>query len=84
MDFEYYYAIVLHDKKEYSEAWKLLEKCDTRITGGEAVVDSRMIGANPGLVYNRMILTAKQMENSESKLKYAMEKAKMFREVQNK
>jgi len=78
MDFDYYYAIVLHGKKEYDKAWSLLEKCDTRIKSGEAVIDSRMIVANPGLVYKQMVLTAKEMENSDAKLKYAVEKAELF------
>ena len=81
MDFEYYYAIVLYEKKEFIEAWKLLEKCDTRISSGEAVVDSRRIAANPKLVYNQMIKTAKQLTDSDAKLKYALEKAEMFPEV---
>jgi len=81
MDFEYYYALVLHEYKKYTEAWKILEKCDTRISRGEAVIDSRVIAANPKLVYNQMILTAKHMEDSEAKLKYIMEKAKIITEV---
>jgi len=77
MDFEYYYAVVLHNKKEYAEAWKLLEKCETRINSGEAVIDSRTIAANPKLVYNQMIKTAKQLTDSDTKLKYVMEKVQM-------
>ena len=81
MDFEYYYAIVLHEKKEFNEAWRLLEKCEARIAGGGAVIDSRIIAANPRLVYDRMILTAGQMENSDEKLKYATAKIKTLSEA---
>jgi len=64
LDFEYYYAVALHGKGEYEEAWEALERCKARLTGGEAVIDSQIITTNPGLLLNQIKLTAEKLGNT--------------------
>jgi len=66
LDLEYFYAVVLHTRGKFGEAWELLVKCDARLKGDKTIIDSQLITANPELLYKQMELTAAKLNNNDT------------------
>ena len=54
LDFEYYLAVALNKKGDYSMAYDLLKKCKTKLNDEKAISESLYVSANPALITEQM------------------------------
>jgi len=71
VDFEYLYATALITKGEYSKAWELLKNCEATLLNDPNPDDSIMIPADPTILFSRMIIAAKGMDDIENVILYS-------------
>jgi|GEM_PF-2282083 len=62
LDFEYFYSVVLCNKAKYTEALRILEKSEAKLSGGN-VIDSQIISSNPELLYRQKALVIEHLKS---------------------
>jgi len=73
MDICYYYAVLLNNKKNFTEAWEVLRSIEPKMINdtGHKTGTSMRIQSDPTLIFGQMLLAAQGLGNTENMIKYA-------------
>ena len=71
IDLGYYLGFALNKKKEYSEAYEVLQESEKRLLGSKALDESIRISANPSLLFTQLAAAAQGLGEVEGLVKYA-------------
>jgi len=70
IDFEYYLGYILHQKKEYGEAWDVLTKCEAKLIKSSALDESVVVSARPQALFIQLALVAQGLGNVQGVVRY--------------
>ena len=71
IDIEYYCAVLLNSKEEYSAAWDMLKGCETKLAGAVDIDVSLIVSADPTRLFGQLLIAAQGLEDVENVIKYA-------------
>ena len=65
IDIEYYLGFILNQKKEFTEAWDILQKCETKLIKSTSLDESVVVSVKPQVLFLQMALAAQGLDNVE-------------------
>jgi len=71
IDLEYYLGFILNQKKEFAEAWKVLQSCEARLIKSSALDDSVIVTIKPLVLFMQLALAAEGLDNVEGVVRYS-------------
>jgi len=70
LDFEYFYAFGMNNKKDYRAAWKLLTRCEEKLLHETDLTESVYVSADPTLLFVQMVIAAQGLGDVQNVIKY--------------
>ena len=71
IDLGYYLGFALNKRKEYREAYDVLQSSEKRLLGSKALDESVRVSANPSLLFTQLAAAAQGLGDVEGLVKYA-------------
>ena len=83
IDLNYCLGYILNKKREYGDAFEILQACETALLGSTSYDESVIISANPAMLFTQLAISAQGIGSIEGMIKYSSMSLSLYKYQEN-